>query len=532
MDAMQGTLGWPLARAMKVYGDVEALVDDTNRWTYREWGRRILGLGAGLRSLGLDDGSIVACLMNNSTRHLEYWMAVPAAGLVLNDLNFRLAPAELEFIVNDCGATTIATDAAFLRVAEQLMERCPTLQHLVYADTTGEAPSGSHRHDHLCTYEPLSREITDRIGNDTLAAICYTGGTTGLPKGVMQSHANQLANAKHVISVMGFQPGERYVHAAPMFHAADVASTYAATWAGATHLIIPGFEPGRFCDVAEKERMTVTLLVPTMINMLVNHPGVEDRDFSAWRLLAYGASPMPAELQRRAMALFPCGFMQLYGMTEACPLLTCCTVDDHRRGMAGEAGYVERLKSAGAPVAGVETEVRREDGVTLCAPGEPGEVYARGPNIMLGYWNRPEETAHALVGNGWYRSGDVAYSDAHGYLYIVDRAKDMIISGGENVYTTEVENAVYSHPAVLEAAAFGIPHDTWGEAVHVEVVLRPGATVTEAELIAHCRTLIGGYKVPRSVGLRTDPLPKSGAAKILKRELRDPFWAGRNRAVN
>jgi long-chain acyl-CoA synthetase len=532
MDAMQGTLNWPLARAMKVHGDAEALVDGTNRWTYREWGRRINGLGAGLRALGLADGAIVSTLMGNSTRHLEYWMAVPAAGLVLNDLNFRLAVAELAFIVNDSAAQVLATDATYLGVAQQLMERCPTLKHLVYADAGGVAPVGAAVHDDLCTYEPLSSEVANRIGANTLAAICYTGGTTGLPKGVMQSHANFLANAKHIIPVMGYKVGERYIHAAPMFHAADVASTYAATWAGATHIVMGGYEPAKFCEVAVAEKMTVTLLVPTMINMLVNHPGVESFDFSQWRLLSYGASPMPAELQRRAMALLPCAFQQLYGMTEAAPLLTVCTEDDHRRGMAGEAGFVQRLKSAGAPVVGVETEVRREDGITLCEPGEPGEVFARGPNIMLGYWNRPEETAKALVGDGWYRTGDVAYADAHGYLYIVDRAKDMIISGGENVYTTEVENAVYAHPAVLEAAAFGIPHETWGEAVHVEVVVRPGATLTAEELLAHCRTLIGGYKVPRSVGIRTDPLPKSGAAKILKRELRDPFWAGKERSVN
>jgi long-chain acyl-CoA synthetase len=231
------------------------------------------------------------------------------------------------------------------------------------------------------------------------------------------------------------------------------------------------------------------------------------------------------------MDVLPCGFAQLYGMTEASPLLTVCTPEDHRRGAAGEPGFVERLKAAGAQVPGVECEVRRDDG-TLADIGEPGEIYARGPNIMLGYLKRPEETAKALVPGGWYRTGDVAYMDDHGYFYIVDRAKDMIISGGENIYTTEVENAIYAHPAVLEAAVVGIPHETWGETVHAEVVLKPGATLTADELIAHCRTLIGGYKVPRSVHVRGDALPKSGAGKILKRDLRAPFWEGRDRGVN
>ena len=239
---------------------------------------------------------------------------------------------------------------------------------------------------------------------------------------------------------------------------------------------------------------------------------------------------MPAEVQRKAMAVLPCGFVQLYGMTEASPLLTVCSAEDHRRGAAGEPGFVERLKSAGSPVPGVETEVRRDDG-TICAPGEPGEIYARGPNIMLGYLKRPEETAKALV-DGWYRSGDVAYADEHGYLYVVDRAKDMIISGGENIYTTEVENALYAHPGVLEAAALGVPHEIWGEAVHAEVVPRSGVVVTAEELIVHCRTLIAAYKVPRSINVRDEALPKSGAGKILKRELRAPFWEGQDRSVN
>ena len=267
-----------------------------------------------------------------------------------------------------------------------------------------------------------------------------------------------------------------------------------------------------------------------MINSLVNMPGVEHRDLSSWRLLGYGASPMPAELQKRAMAVLPCGFMQLYGMTEGAPLCTICSAEIHRRGAAGEPGYVERLTSAGAAVPGVECEVRRLDG-TVCEPGEAGEVYVRGPNIMLGYLKRPEETAKALI-DGWYRTGDVAYADSHGYLFIVDRAKDMIISGGENIYTTEVENALYAHPAMLEAAVLGIPDAKWGEAVHAEVVLKPGAAITGDELIAHCRALIAGYKVPRSVNVRSEPLPKSGAGKILKKDLRAPYWEGRTRSVN
>ncbi len=514
---------------MSVHHDSEAIVDGEIRFTYREWGTKILGLGAGLRGLGLGDGDVVAIAALNNWRHLTCWNGVPAAGLVLNNLNYRLAPAELVFILGDSEAKALIVDPAHVDLANTLKAQSPTLQHLIFAGD-GPAPDGFVHFDDLCANDPLAASVTSWMGDDTLAAISYTGGTTGLPKGVMQSHGNLLSNARHGQYAFAYTSDDTYIHAAPMFHAADALSTFAVTWTGAKHVIIPGWDAARFIAEAEREAMTTTLLVPTMINMLVNHPGIENAKFSHWRLLAYGASPMPEELQKKAMAILPCGFTQLYGMTEASPLLTCCTSEDHRRGFAGEAGFVERLKSAGAPIPGVETEVRREDG-SICAPGEPGEVYGRGPNIMLGYLKRPEETAKALVG-GWYRTGDVAYADDHGYLYIVDRAKDMIISGGENVYTTEVENALYAHPGVLEAAVVGVPHEQWGEAVHAEVVPKPGVALDSAELIAHCRTLIGGYKVPRSITIRTEGLPKSGAGKILKKDLRAPFWEGKDRGVN
>ena len=515
---------------MTVHHDREALVDGATRLTYGQWGRHVLGFPAGLRSIGLVDNDVVAVAALNTWRHVSCWLGCPAGGLVINDLNYRLAPRELVFIVNDSEAKALVVDDAHVDLARTLQAQCPTLSHLIHAGD-GAPPDGFVSFDALAAAVPLPDASLDWIVDDTVAAISYTGGTTGLPKGVMQTHGNLIANAKHMQYAYAYVTDDTYIHAAPMFHAADAASTFAMTWVGGKHVVQHTWDPARFCDLVEAEQMTVALLVPTMINSLVHMPGVEDRDMTSWRLLGYGASPMPGELQRRAMAVLPCGFMQLYGMTEAAPLVTVCSADDHRRAAAGEDGFVERLRSAGACVPGVECEVRRDDG-TPCAPGEPGEVYVRGPNVMLGYLKRPEETAKALVGGGWYRSGDVAYADDHGYLYIVDRAKDMIISGGENIYTTEVENAIYTHPAVLEAAVFGIPDERWGEAVHAEVVVKPAAIVTADELIEHCRTMIGGYKVPRSVNVRSDALPKSGAGKILKRDLRDPFWAGKERAVN
>ncbi len=297
-------------------------------------------------------------------------------------------------------------------------------------------------------------------------------------------------------------------------------------------MIVPGFKAEPVARTIAAEQITLVLLVPTMVVMLVDYLEDADHDISSLRLLMYAASPMPAELQRRAMARLQCGFSQMYGMTEAAPLVSQSTAEDHSRGADGEQPYVNRLRSAGAPVVGVQCEVRDPETGAPVTVGERGEIWVRGPNVMLGYWNLEEETAEAMAPDGWYRSGDMAYADEHGYLYIVDRVKDMIISGGENVYSTEVELALYEHSEIQEAAVFGVPDPRWGERVHAVIVPRSGAQLEKDSILAHVRGLIAGYKVPRSVEIRTEPLPKSGAGKILKRELREPHWAEHERQVH
>jgi acyl-CoA synthetase (AMP-forming)/AMP-acid ligase II len=506
-----------LRRAARQFGAREAVVDGDVRLSYSDLDRRAAGLHAGLLDRGVERGDVVAVLMLNSHRHLACWFALPRGGLVLNDLNVRLAPDELAFILDDCGAVALIVDDAFAELGAELLDRCSSLRLLVHDDFEA-----------LAATEPVAPA---GVGEDTLAGIFYTGGTTGLPKGAMLSHRNLLENAKNVLVSWGYGPADRYLHAAPMFHLADGASTYALTWCGGSHVIVPAFDPALVLSAIEDERVTRTLLVPTMINVLVNTPGLDGRDLGSLRGVTYGASPMPADLLRAAMAAIDCEWAQAYGMTEAAPLVSYCPPEDHRRGAAGEEPYATRLRSAGTPVVGVEVEVRRPDG-TPADPGEAGEIHVRGPNVMGGYWNRPEETAGALVGDGWYRSGDAAYADEDGYLYIVDRVKDMIISGGENVYCSEVENALFAHPAVLEAAVFGVPDERWGERVHAAIVLHDGETAAGEELIEHCRGRIAGYKLPRSIELHAEPLPKSGAGKILKRELREPHWAGLERQVS
>jgi long-chain acyl-CoA synthetase len=321
-----------------------------------------------------------------------------------------------------------------------------------------------------------------------------------------------------------------------MFHVAGTANVLACTWVGAGQFVLPRFEPRAVADAIRRHAITHTVLVPTMIGMLLEHLEQELAEqphaprLSTLQHVQYAASPISAALQRRALERLGCDIVQFYGMTEAAPTVSQLTAEEHRLGVDGSEPHASRLRGIGIPVVGVQAEVRDPSG-RPCAPDEVGELWVRGPNVMLGYWHRPEATEQALV-DGWYRTGDAARRDGDGYLYLVDRLKDMIITGGENVYSVEVETALAEHPAVAEAAVFGVPDPRWGEAVHAVVALRPGRSASDVELIEHCRALIAGYKLPRTIEVRDQPLPKSGAGKLLKHVLREPHWAGHDRRVN
>jgi long-chain acyl-CoA synthetase len=524
---MNTNLSSTLDRAASLYPDKTAVIDGPVRHTYAELAKRVAAVDAGLAGLGVGAGDVVALLMLNSHRHLECWFAIPRGGAVITDLNIRLVPAEQQAILDDCGATVLIVDDAFLEVGLGLADACASVRHVVHAGQ-GATPEGAVAYEALATGAGRPAAVLDE---DALAGIFYTGGTTGRAKGAMLTHRSLLANAKHVLIAWEYTAKDRYLHAAPMFHLADGCSTYGLTWCGGTHVIIPAFDPELTIRTIAEERVTRTLLVPTMINMVVDHPALAEHDLSSLERITYGSSPMPDELQRKAMERIDCDWLQAYGMTEASPLVLTCGVEDHDRGARGEEPYRTRLRAAGTPVVGVDVEVRRADGTTADV-GEPGEIWVRGENLMIGYWKREQETADAFDADGWYRSGDAAYRDRDGYLYIVDRMKDMIISGGENVYSSEVENAIYAHPAVVEAAVFSVPDERWGERVHAAVVLRDGVSVEADAIIEHCRPLIAGYKLPRSVDIHLEPLPKSGAGKILKVALREPYWRGHDRAVS
>jgi long-chain acyl-CoA synthetase len=355
----------------------------------------------------------------------------------------------------------------------------------------------------------------------TLAGLFYTGGTTGASKGVMLTHRNLIANALHLQVCWPFGIDARWLVAAPMFHAAGSIAVLATVWHGGRHVILPAFDPSTALDLIESQHITATLLVPTMLAALTDAQLAAPRDVSSIELISHGGSPVAIETLRRAHRAFPdAQLLHLYGATETSPIATTLVHEERLLD-------TPRARSCGQPAIGVEVMVLDTDG-SPAPVGVIGELAIRGANVMSGYWNKPAETAAALV-DGWYRSGDLGYRDHESYLYLVDRAKDMIVTGGENVYSTEVEDVLYRHPAVLEAAVFGIPDEHWGEAVHAVVVLRAPATVDE--LADHCRRSIAGYKVPKQIQVREQPLPKSGAGKILKRELRAPFWADRDAMV-
>jgi long-chain acyl-CoA synthetase len=343
----------------------------------------------------------------------------------------------------------------------------------------------------------------------------------------MLSHRGLTLNPLQAQPIFQFSPEDVFLHAAPMFHLADGFFCMAAATFGVRNVFLPAFNPVQVLETIQSERITQALLVPTMVNMVVHHPDIGRYDLSSLQRVLYGASPMPEAVIRRAMDVIPnATFVQAYGQTEASPVLTLLGPEYHTT----EGPYAGKLASAGCAVPGVDLAILDAEGCEV-PRRRIGEICARGDNVMLGYWKLPEITAETLRG-GWLHTGDGGYMDEEGFVFIVDRVKDMIISGGENVYSAEVENAIYQHEAVAECAVIGIPHETWGEQVHAVVRCKEEKTLSEEELITHCRRLIAAFKCPRSVEFVTAPLPLSGAGKILKRELRKPYWEGQERNVH
>lgn len=492
-------------------------------YSYGEMFDRARRLAGGLGKLGIRKGDRVAVLLFNQSRWYDLYYGAAAAGCALVPINYRLAAPEIAYQLNDSGCKALVYEPDFAKVVQELRPSLKTVQHLVNTADPA-AHGGTVSYDALLDAPPTEADVRER----DVFGIYYTGGTTGLAKGVVLSHKAILANATQLALDSQMRGDHVAMHAAPMFHLADGAVNFTVTMVGGTHVSVRAFEPVVVLQCIERHKVTLALLVPTMINALVNHPAARQHDLRSMRSLYYGASPIAPEVLQKAMALFGCDFYQLYGMTEAGPILTVLRPEDHRVDPSRPES-VKRLRAAGRPIIGVRLRVVNPEGKDV-AVGEVGEVVAKGDNLMTEYWAKPAETKEVLDADGWYHTRDLAELDAQGYVYIVDRAKDMIISGGENIYTVEVEAALYKHPAVLEASVIGVPDARWGEAVKACVVLKPGASASADELIAHCKGLIASYKCPKSVDF-LDALPKSAAGKMLKRELRKTYWKDQSRGV-
>jgi len=492
--------------------------------TWMEFAQRCARLAQGLRALGVQPGDRVAILAHNSDRYTEYFSGVALAGAVFVPINTRLAMPEIVNWIEDSGSQTLFIDDDFLALLPAIMRATRCIRHVVYM---GEAspPSGLASHDGLiAAHAPVG--AAERQADD-MAGIFYTGGTTGQSKGVMLSHRNLISSAYNTVPGCGLDEATRLVHAAPMFHLADGAFTFAGALVGGANFYLPKFEPLAMLAIVAEKQVTHALLIPTMVNMLVNHPAAATFDLSSLRYFVYGGAPMPEAIVRKVIEVLPhVRLVQIYGQTEASPCLTLNTHECH----ALSGPRAAKLRSAGRALYGIQLRILDADGNEVDR-GKTGEICARGDIVMLGYWNRPQQTAEALRG-GWLHTGDLGMMDEDGFVFVVDRLKDMIITGGENVYSAEVEQAIYQHPAVAECVVIGIPDDKWGESIHAIVRVKQGQQLDAKQLIEHCHGVIAGYKCPRGVEFRAEPLPLSGAGKILKSELRKPFWLGKTRQVN
>ena len=490
-----------LGRAARFYPERTALASDGTRSTFRELHDRVARIAASVSRQGFGIGDRLALLLPNEPEYIELVYACAWLGVIAVPLNARLSAVEVDRVLADADP------------------------HGLVRHSSLPVPAARLAWERVLDKEPLE------IGNDSYPAVCYnpeavlaliyTSGTTGHPKGVMVTHANVLSNLQNFNFWMRYTEGGVYLHAAPIFHIADFPCMFAAPAFGACQVTIPKFSPRSFCETVERERVSHTVMVPTMMNLLTQFPEVKKYDLSSLEVLAYGGSPIAPEIIDRTKELLPnIKLVQVYGLSET-GFLTGLQDHEHTAG---------KLTSCGRPCPGIDVQVTDESGKQV-ETGRTGELVARGANVMRGYWNNPEATTLAFR-DGLFRTGDVGYQDADGYFYILDRLKDMIVTGGENVYSGEVEAVIYEHPAVREAAVFGIPDPQWGELVMACVVLKPEKALSVDDLITHCRRSLANYKIPRRVEFSETELPKSGSGKILKRILRERFWDRQDRAVS
>jgi fatty-acyl-CoA synthase len=463
---------------------------------YRQAADRSLAIAAELRKLDIQPGDRVGCLMHNNPEHLLAYFGVAAAGAILVSLNTRLTAAEQRGILKHSGSKLLIHDRHHRQRAQELDV---TSTELPATDSEGFVATPS--------------------AGDAPAQLYYTSGTTGDPKGVMLTHTNVCTHAQAAIQELGLSSDDTWAHIAPMFHLADAWATFAITAVGGQHVFLPQFNAVAALDLLQDERVTITNLVPTMLNLMVKDPVAAHRDYSL-RVMLSGGAPIAPDVVHRILQTFGCDYVQTYGMTETSPYLTLSLLTQELLALPPAQQLIYKCKT-GRSFLGIELRVVDEQGQSIAADGKAvGEIRVRGKTVTPGYWLNPEATAAAFDADGFLMTGDLATIDEYGFVDIVDRKKDVIKSGGETVFSVEVENALYEHPEVLECAVFGKPDETWGERVVAAVVLRPGMSASSDDLIAFCRARIAGYKTPKQIDFM-QALPRTGTGKIQKRSLRD-----------
>jgi len=501
-----------------VQPDAEALTYGEVRWTWAQWDDRIRRVAGGLAARGLGRGGRVAFLDKNNPACLEVSLGAGLLGTACAVINWRLAAAELDYVINDSGASVLFAGAGLAPAIQAIRDRLPGVTEVI---VVGGPDDGYEAF--LAAARPAGR--SREVAAEDLWLVMYSSGTTGRPKGVMLSHANILAHTQNAVLVAPMGPGDRNLVAMPLFHVGGTCYALFGVYAGVPSTFTREPDPASLL-AAFAAGATYAFLVPAVVAGLL---GAGERAIAAMaglKYLLYGAAPMPLPMLRQALAAWPgLNFVQVYGLTELAGVISALSPQAHR-----DAARQDRLGSAGTLLAGAEVRVVDPATGQDAAAGQPGEFWFRSAQRMMGYLNKPDDTAHAITADGWLRSGDIGHVGDGGYLFVSDRVKDMIITGGENVYSPEVEQAVAGHPAVAEVAVIGVPDDHWGEAVKAMVVLRPGQQATSQEIIDFTREQLAHYKCPRSVDI-IDALPRNPSGKVLKRTLRAPYWEGRDRQI-
>jgi long-chain acyl-CoA synthetase len=503
-------------------GPALTLGDTTQTWSdLYERSRRVAGA---LRSAGVEAADRVAFLDKNGLAYFEVLFGGALLNAVNVAVNWRLAPPEMAFVINDSEAKVLVVASDFRAQLEQLAGDLTTVTTIVLvgADGDGEDTAGSVGYEAwLAGSEPFDPELP--VTDDDVSIQLYTSGTTGLPKGVLLTNWN-FSGLIEMASQLDIGPDSVSMVAMPLFHIGGSGWALFGMASGTHSIIVREIDPVAILQLVPKHKITHTFLVPAALLFLTMVPGVEDVDYSSLKYIAYGASPISEDLLVKCIEIFKCGFYQVYGLTETTGAITILTPDDHV-----DLEHRDRLRSAGQPMKNVEIRCVDTTSGQDVEPGEVGEIWVRSPQVMKGYWRKDDATAEAVTDDGWFKTGDAGYV-VDGYLFLHDRVKDMIVSGAENVYPAEVENALMKHPGVGDVAVIGVPSERWGEEVKAIVVKAKDQDPTPEEIIAYARTQLAGYKVPKSVDF-TDALPRNPSGKILKKDLRAPFWEGKQRQI-